>query len=239
MVVEDSGDKARFRELLAVGEFRALWLAQIGSVLGDQLVRVALTLEVYRQTRSPLLAAVTFAASVVPAFAGGVLLAGLADRYPRRRVMVGCDIVRIVLVLAMTVPGVPVALLVGLLFAVTMAGVPFTSARAAIYPDVLAGELYVLGTATTLTTYQFAQVLGFALGGAAVGVVGFRGALAVDAGTFAISALFTMLWVRRRPAPRSAEAAASSRAAGLVAGARLVFSTPALRTPMLLGWRES
>jgi len=150
--------------------------------------------------------------------------------------MVGCDIVRIVLVLAMTVPGVPVALLVALLFAVTMAGVPFTSARAAIYPDVLAGELYVLGTATTLTTYQFAQVLGFALGGAAVGVVGFRGALAVDAGTFAISALFTMLWVRRRPTPRSAEAAASSRAAGLVAGARLVFSTPALRTPMLLGW---
>jgi MFS family permease len=236
VVVEDAGGRARFGELLAVGEFRALWLAQIGSVLGDQLVRVALTLEVYRQTRSALLAAVTFAASVVPAFAGGVLLAGLADRYPRRRVMIGCDVVRMVLVLAMTVPRLPVAVLVALLFAVTTAGVPFTSARAAIYPHVLTGDLYVLGTAATLTTYQFAQVLGFALGGAAVSVVGFRGALVVDAGTFAISALFTMLWVRQRPAPRSAEAAASSHAAGLVAAARLVFSAPALRTPMLLGW---
>lgn len=236
MAVEDSGGRAHFGELLAVVEFRALWLAQIGSVLGDQLARVALTLEVYQQTRSALLAAVTFAASVVPAFAGGVLLAGLADRYPRRRVMIACDVVRMVLVLAMTVPGLPVALLVVLLFAVTMAGVPFTSARAAIYPDVLAGELYVLGTATTLTTYQLAQVLGFALGGAVVSAAGIRGALVVDAGTFAVSAVITRLWVRQRPTPRSAGAVPSSRAADLLAGVRLVFSVPALRTPMLLGW---
>ena len=236
MTVEDSGGRAHFGELLAVAEFRALWLAQIGSVLGDQLARVALTLQVYEQTRSALLAAVTFAASVVPTFVGGVLLAGLADRYPRRRVMIACDLVRMALVLAMAVPGLPIALLVALLFAVTMAGVPFTSARAAIYPDVLAGDLYVLGTAATLTTYQFAQVLGFALGGAAVSVAGIRGALVVDAGTFAVSAVITRFWVRQRPAPRSAEAAASSLAADLLAGVRLVFSVPALRTPMLLGW---
>ena len=236
MTVEDSGGRAHFGELLAVAEFRALWLAQIGSVLGDQLARVALTLQVYEQTRSALLAAVTFAASVVPTFVGGVLLAGLADRYPRRRVMIACDLVRMALVLAMAVPGLPIALLVALLFAVTMAGVPFTSARAAIYPDMLAGDLYVLGTAATLTTYQFAQVLGFALGGAAVSVAGIRGALVVDAGTFAVSAVITRFWVRQRPAPRSAEAAASSLAADLLAGVRLVFSVPALRTPMLLGW---
>ncbi|MGI9007675.1 MAG: MFS transporter [Streptosporangiaceae bacterium] len=236
MAVEDSGGRAHFGALLAVGEFRALWLAQIGSVLGDQLARVALTLDVYGQTRSALLAAVTFAASVVPSFAGGVLLAGLADRYPRRRVMIACDVVRIVLVLAMAVPRLPVALLVALLVAVTMAGVPFTSARAAIYPDVLSGDLYVLGTAATLTTYQFAQVLGFALGGAAVSIVGIRGALIADAGTFAISAVITRLWVRQRPVAKSSGAGASSRTADLLAGVRLVFTAPALRTPMLLGW---
>jgi MFS family permease len=236
VAVEDPGGKARFGELLALGEFRALWLAQIGSVLGDQLARVALTLQVYGRTHSALLAAVTFAASVVPVFAGGVLLAGLADRYPRRRVMIACDIIRIVLVLAMTVPHLPIALLVALLFAVTMAGAPFSSARAAIYPDVLSGELYVLGTAVTLTTYQFAQVLGLALGGAAVSLAGVRGALIVDAGTFAISALLIRLSVRPRPAARSAEVAPSSRAADLLAGLRLVFRDPALRTPMLLGW---
>src|SRR5262249_28302997 len=65
--------------------FRALWLAQVLSVAGDQLARVALTLLVYDRTGSALLAAVTFAASVVPAFLGGVTLSGLADRLPRPR----------------------------------------------------------------------------------------------------------------------------------------------------------
>jgi MFS family permease len=236
VAVGDSGGKPRFRDLLAVGEFRALWLAQIGSVLGDQLARVALTLEVYDRTRSPLLAAVTWAASVLPAFVGGLLLAGLADRYPRRSVMIACDIGRMVLVLAMTVPHLPIAVPVVLLFALTMLGVPFTSARAAIYPDVLAGELFVLGTATTITTFQFAQVLGLALGGAAVSFTGVRGALLIDAATFAVSAAITLIWVQDRSAPRSAEPAATSRTADLLAGVRLVFREPALRTPMLLGW---
>jgi MFS family permease len=236
VAVEDPGGKARFGELLAVGEFRALWLAQIGSVLGDQLARVALTLQVYGRTHSALLAAVTFAASVVPVFVGGVLLSGLADRFPRRRVMIACDIIRMALVLAMVLPRLPIALLVVLLFAVTMTGVPFTSARAAIYPDVLEGDLYVLGTATTLTTFQFAQVLGLALGGAAVSFAGFRGALIADAVTFAISALIIVLWVRPRPVAQASDAAPSSLASGLAAGLRLVFGNPALRTPMFLGW---
>ena len=68
--------RATFSDLFAVGEFRALWLAQVLSVIGDQLARVALTLAVYDRTRSALLAAVTFAASVVPTFIGGVALAG-------------------------------------------------------------------------------------------------------------------------------------------------------------------
>jgi predicted MFS family arabinose efflux permease len=233
---EGPGGKVRFGELLAVGEFRALWLAQIGSVLGDQLARVALTILVYGRTHSALLAAVTFAASVVPDFVGGVFLAGLADRYPRRRVMILCDVIRLVLVLAMTVPRLPIAVLVALLFTATMAGSPFTSARAAIYPDVLRGDLFVLGTSVTLTTYQFAQVLGLALGGTVATLAGVRGALILDAGTFAISALIIKLWVRPRPAARSADAPPSSRRADVLAGIRLVFGNPQLRTPMLLGW---
>ena len=70
---------ARFGEVFSDGEFRALWLAQVLSVGGDQLARVALTLLVFDRTGSPLLAAVTFAASVVPTFVGGITLAGLAD----------------------------------------------------------------------------------------------------------------------------------------------------------------
>jgi MFS family permease len=228
--------KTTFRDVFAVAEFRALWLAQLLSVIGDQLARVALTVLVYDRTRSALLAAVTFVASIVPTFIGGITLAWLADQYPRRRVMIACDLIRCALVVVMAAPGVPLAGLVTLLFLVTLAGAPFTSARAAIYPEVLAaGDRYVIGTAVTITTYQFAQVIGFAAGGAVVGFLGTRLSLLIDAATFAVSALIVQAWVRSRPvpAPRSHE---SSRLAGVIAGARLVFASPALLMPMLFGW---
>jgi len=141
-----------------VAEFRALWMAQLLSVVGDQLARVALTVLVYDRTRSALLAAITFALSIVPTFIGGMTLAWLADRYPRRRVMIACDLVRGAIVLVMAIPGLPLAALVSLLFLVTLIEAPFTAARAAIFPDVLSGDRYVMGTAVTLTTYQLAQV---------------------------------------------------------------------------------
>jgi hypothetical protein len=123
-----------------------------------------------------------------------------------------------------------------LLFLVTLVGAPFTSARAAIYPDVLTGERYVMGTAVTLTTYQFAQVLGFAAGGAVVGFFGTHLSLIVDAATFAASALIVRARVRTRPAPAAGGRHEPSRLAGMITGARLVLARPALRIPMLFGW---
>ena len=229
---------ATFRDVFAVAEFRALWLAQLLSVVGDQLARVALTILVYDRTRSALLAAITFVVSIVPTFVGGVTLAWLADRYPRRGVMIASDLARAVLVLVMAIPHTPLAGMVALLFVVTLIGAPFTSARAAIYPDVLHGEKYVMGTAVTLTTYQFAQVLGFAVGGAVTGFFGTGRSLIIDAGTFVASALIVRAWVRWRPAPAVADVGhhERSRLAGILGGVRLVFGRPALRTPMLFGW---
>jgi MFS family permease len=224
--------------VFAVAEFRALWAAQLLSVIGDQLARVALTILVYGRTGSALLAAITFVAGIVPAFVGGVTLAWLADRYPRRRVMIACDAARCALVLVMAVPGMPLAAMVTLLFVVTLVGAPFTSARAAIYPDVLAGDRYVVGTAVTLTTYQFGLVFGFAGGGAVAGFFGARASLVADAATFAASAAILRAGVRSRPAPVSAASGSGgpSVLAGITAGARLVFASPRLRTPMLFGW---
>ena len=87
-----------YRELFAVREYTALWAAQLLSILGDQFARVALTVLVYDRTRSPLLAAVAFTASLLPMLAGGLLLGWMADRYPRRTVMVTCDLASLGLV---------------------------------------------------------------------------------------------------------------------------------------------
>lgn len=226
--------RVTFGDVFASSEFRALWAAQVLSVAGDQLARVALTILVFNRTHSALLAAVTFAVSIVPTFLGGLLLSGLADRFPRRTVMIACDLARAALVAVMAVPGVPLAVLVALLFVVTLIGAPFTSARAAIYPDILTGDSYVLGSAVSLTTIQFAQVAGFAVGGAAVALIGVGPALLVDAATFAASALLIRVLVRARAA--AAPDRPQTRFSDLAAGLRLVFAEPALWWPMLLGW---
>lgn len=245
--------RATFSDVFRVAEYRALWLAQLLSVAGDQLARVALTVLVYDRTRSALLAAVTFAASVVPTFVGGVTLSGLADRLPRRQVMIVAALASGALVVVMVLPGMPLAALVALLFAVTTIGALFLAARSAIVADILTGDRYVLGVAASLTTNQFAQIAGYAAGGLVVGYLGVRTSLLVDATTFGASALIIRKRVSVRPVvrpdraalmgrPREGAAAMSSgrpgrhARPGLAVGLRLVFGSPALRLPMLFGW---
>ena len=202
--------RATFRDVFAVREFRALWFSEILSVAGDRLALVALTLLVYERTRSPLFAALTYAAGYLPWVIGGLFLSDLADRRPRRTVMVACDAVRAVLVAAMAVPGVPLVALVALLFATTMFTPPFESARAAITPEILQGERYVLGAAVAQTTFLAAQVAGAVGGGIAVAFIGTQRALAVDSATFVLSGLLIGLGIRARPAAARPETVQSS-----------------------------
>jgi MFS family permease len=230
--------RATFRDVFAVPEFRALWFSEVLSVAGDRLALVALTLLVYDRTKSPLLAAAVYAAGYLPWVIGGLFLADLADRYPRRSVMVACDVVRTVLVAAMVVPRVPIGALVALLFAATMFAPPFESARASITPDILQGERYVLGTAVIQTTFLAGQVVGAAGGGLAVAFIGVRPSLVIDAFTFVLSALFIGLGTRRRPAAAKPDADTfrQSPLARMRDGFQLVFRDPGLRTLLLLGW---
>src|ERR1017187_9311157 len=117
--------------------------------------------------------------------------------------MVVCDLIRMVLVAAMVIPRVPLLGLVALLFATTMFAPPFESARASITPDILQGERYALGTAVIQTTFLAGQVVGAAAAGVAVGSIGVRSSLAIDAATFALSGLLIGLGTRARPAARA------------------------------------
>ena len=228
-------DSAR-RKVFGVPEYRSLWAAQLLSVAGDQLAKIALTVLVYDRTAQPVLAALTFATSFVGPFIGGIAFAGLADRYPRRAVMIACDLIRMILTAIMALPGVPVLVLVSLLFAVSAVSAPFTAARAAVYPDILKGDLYLSGTAITLTTNQVAQVVGFCAGGVMTSLLGARACLVVDSATFALSAILVRLGVAPRPAASQAADGHRRLGSGLVSGARLVVGNPALRAPMFLGW---
>jgi MFS family permease len=231
-----------FREVFAVTDFRALWLAQLLSVAGDQLARVAMTVLVFDRTHSALWTALTYAVTFLPWVIGGLVLSGLADRLPRRQVMVACDLARMVLVCLMALVSLKAAsvgalwTMVALLFVVTLLDSPFKSARSAMMPDVLPGDRYVLGVAITQTTLQVGMVSGFALGGVVVAGLGVRTALLADAATFAASAVLIRFWVSRRPAAAHLAPGRGSSFAEMAAGLRLVFGDRTLRTLMLLGW---
>jgi MFS family permease len=224
--------RATFGDVFAVREFRTLWISQSLSEIGDRLALVALTLLVYNKTGSPLLSAVAYAAGYVPWVVGGLIFSGLGDRLPRREVMVACDLIRMLLVAVMLLPGMPVAGLVGLLYVTTMAQAPFESARSAILPDILSGERYALAAAVTQTSFRVALVAGAAVGGVTVALIGTRPALGVDAATFAASAVLVRFGTRARPAAGPGPGALKQ----LGEGARLVLGDKAIRTLMMLGW---
>jgi MFS family permease len=227
--------QATYREVIAIREFRALWYGQGLSLLGDQLAQVALAVLVYDRTRSPLATAAVYALTYLPSIVGGPLLAGLADRFARRGVMMTCDLIRATLVAVMAVPGMPFWALCALVFFVVLLSAPFSAARAALLPEVLDGDRYVIGSALQNMTNQAVQMLGFAAGGAVIATMGPYRALALDAATFLGSALILISGVSRRPATHH-DGAKPSMWTMTRAGATLVFGSRKLRTLVLFAW---
>ena len=135
--------------MLAVPEFRALWFAEAQSVFGDQLAKVALTILVYDRTGSALLAAIVYALTFLSALAGGLGLSQLADRFPRRQLMVTCTLAQAAVVGLMAIPGMPIAVLCVLVFAIGLIQSPAAAAQNAVTREVFTDdELYLRGEAT-------------------------------------------------------------------------------------------
>lgn len=225
-------ERARWRDVFGQTEFRALFLAGILSVAGDQLARVALSVLVYERTASAGLTALTYALTFIPDLVFGPLLAGFADRYPRRQVMIVTDLARAVVVALMAIEALPLWSVILLLLGLQAFGSPFNAARAATLPVVLPGDHYVLGKAANDMVVQFSQVLGFGTGGVIVVAVGVSGGLLLDSGTFLLSALLIALGVRSRPAPTKEGVSDEPRRSyfsDLAAGTSLVLRTPKLR----------
>jgi MFS family permease len=224
--------------VFGVREFRPLYGSYLLSTVGDELARVALTVLVFQRTDSALLSAVTFAISYLPWLLGGPLLASLADRFPRHRVLISSDVSRALLVALMAVPGMPLPVLLVLLLVVSLCSPPFEAARSALVADVLPDDRYAVATALTGVTSQVAQLLGYLVGGALLVRFSPSIALLVDAATFAVSAVWLSLGLQRRPAPapEDDEDAGGSLWAATASGVRLIASAPRLRALVSVLW---
>ena len=231
----DSPDsRARYRDVLGVAEFRAIFAADIVSVLGTVVAAVALTVLVYQQTRSPALAASVMALSFLPYLIGGALLGAAADRLPARRVLVACDLAGAALAGCMVIPGMPLPALLALLFTIGLISPLYQGVRSAVLPQVLPpGPRYVLGRALLRMVAQSAQIVGYGVGGLLLAVLSPRGALVADALSFAASGLVLRLGLAARPAAATRR---GSMARDSLAGLREVLAHRQTRRILLFSW---
>ncbi|KFZ80136.1 arabinose ABC transporter permease [Amycolatopsis sp. MJM2582] len=220
----------RMTAALANREFRALWLAEVQSLIGDQLTIVALAILVYDRTGSALLSAVVYSLTFLPALAGGLGLSQLADRYPRRTVLVVSSLIQGVLIAIMAIPGTPLALLCGLVVLARLANAPGNAAQNALTREVFTDDdLYLKSQDIRGISTNTAMLLGLAGGGLLVSHVGASWALALDAATFLLSAAVVRFSVSRR-------AAASDGNGSWFGAVKQVFGNRHLRVLIWFSW---
>lgn len=219
-----------FSAVLAVPEFRALWFSEAQSIFGDQLAKVALTILVYDRSGSALLAATVYALTFLSALAGGLGLSQLADRFPRRRLMVACMLGQAVVVGLMAIPGMPIPVLCVLVFAIGLIQSPAVAAQNAVTREVFTDdELYLRSQDLRGITTNTLMLLGLAGGGLLVITIGISWSLAIDALTFLVSAVVVQRFVKNRRA-------AGSSKDGWFTAARWVFGDKRMRVLLTLSW---
>ncbi|MFG1608214.1 MFS transporter [Actinoplanes sp. NPDC049265] len=193
-----------YRQIFAVGEFRALLGGFALMLTGETVKMLALAVLVYAGTGSPLLAALAYVAGFLPQALGGTLLLSLADRWRPRTVLVGYDLLRLAAGVVLAAGWLPplgmmlVVFLTGGLAPIAMA------ARTAILPDLLSGDEFVLGRSLFTLVSAGMQVVGAGVGGLLLAVTGPTGALWLAAASCAASALMSRFGVRDWPV-RSAD----------------------------------
>ncbi|MET7752619.1 MFS transporter [Micromonospora sp. NPDC005367] len=223
---------ATFREVFAQREYGAVFTAGVLSWIGDYLAKAAVTVLVYHETESVVLSAAAFAVSFLPWLVGGPLLAALAERHPYRRVMVVCDLIRMVLMLLIAIPNLPIYLVLTLLFLATLANPPSQAAKSALLAQILSGDRLVLGLSLNASAGQAAQVVGYVVG-AAIAQFDPAVALLFNAATFGVSAALVRFGVRERSAALH-ETDRTHLLRETAEGFQIVFGTPVLRAIAVL-----
>lgn len=177
--------------------FRRLWLAQVVSQAGDWFNRVAV-LSLLAGLSGPEAAlgvglsfAVEAAMRLFPTAFLSPIAGPLADRLPRRALMVACDLTRVGVVLSLlTVDEAHEVGRLYLLIALQMGlGICFDAARQAALPSTVEREELHDAIALSAATWSAMLSLGALAGGVAVAAFGVQAALAIDAATYLVSAL--------------------------------------------------
>ena len=213
-------------------DFRNLFAGRVVSLFGDwfNLLAILAMLRAFGDDSSTGFAIVLILKTLPAVFApvGGVL----ADRLPRRSLMVFADLARAAVVFAMLglvlVPRVE--LLYGLVVVQTLLSAVFEPARNALFPDLVKPEELTAANAISSATWSLMLAVGSAAGGLATDVFGWQIALLLDAVSYLVSAGFLMRIrepeVAREPRVHEPGLFEVLGIADFVRGAQFVLSRP-------------
>ena len=180
------------KKLLEHRDFVLLWLSGLLVVIGSSAFPIALAVTVLdaggTATTLGLILASRVLSSVILALAGGVW----ADRYKRKYIMISADLLRAILTIVLvfvTVTDLPtwmIALVVFMMGAGEALGFP---ASGAILPSILPDRLLPEGNAWRAVTARVGAILGPALGGAMVALIGSEWTFLVTAAFFVVGTI--------------------------------------------------
>lgn len=176
----------------APGPLPRLLTALAVSQVGSWLYNVALLAVVYERTHSATWLAVTTGARIVPIVVCGPLGGIVADRWNRRRVMIGSDLVQAATMLALAAVASanwPIALAPALAAIATLAATPYPPCVAASMPRLVEPDRLARANAGRSAIGSAAIVLGPALGGLLLVTMSSTSAFLINGASFAASAL--------------------------------------------------
>lgn len=239
---------AGFLELLGGNaQYRRLYVARTISLLGDWFNTLAV-LALLREVGGVDARAFGWVLilKMLPALFMTPFAGVLADRVPRKLLMIAMDVVRGVIVSSMIAlyatgalagvpPGVAVVVLYGLVALQSACFAVAEPARNAVLPDLVAVDDLVTANALNAATWSLMFTVGTALGGVVTAQFGWGVALAIDATTYAISAVLLAGLV---VPPQPVRSAATHAQRSFAAGVRYLTAHPRLWTLALAkaGW---
>ena len=179
--------------VLRLRDFRLLLGAQAVSHLGDRMVVIALAFAVLELGGSASHVGIVLACRMLPMVATLLIGGVVADRMSRRALMVIADLVRLVLqsgIAALVIAGSAEIWMLAAIAGATGAASGFSHpAATGLVPAIVPAASLQQAAGVRATALSGGEILGPAAAGVLVAAVGPGWALAVDAGTYAFSAL--------------------------------------------------
>jgi MFS family permease len=176
-------------------DFRLLWLGQLTSGAGRQVVIVAVPYQVYVLTHSSLMVGLLGIFQAVPIVVAALYGGALADRLDRRWLQLAGKSVVALGSLSLAVGAVHLRAPVGLVYAiVTLTAAASTidqTARTATVPRVVPRDLLPSAMSLGQALFQASAIIGPALAGVVIGTAGLSWAYAADALCFLPAAALT------------------------------------------------